>query len=260
LGKTPDYDALELEMVKAVAHANLTWARIENSMASLLEWLTGYSSDSTALHIYFVPSNTETRFKIVNAVAQIKWQDYTQHNLIGEWRILFAALNKAKDTRNKIAHGEIRVSSKRQRGTVRWQARLTALSYDLNRRRKEEMPRQWSGLSVSDVMATGTLFFALALRIEEMIGYWRNQTTGQHTTLPEIFARIVDRRLATAPQPSGQKTPKPEAPPEASPRLLWRRRSALIRLLVRRAIQLKEFGPSCHARRLSHVAPRLSSR
>ena len=195
-----EYEALNQAMVNAVARANVTWARVKNSMAGLLEWLLGYSADSIALHIYFAPNNTETRFKIVDVVAMVKWRDYKNHDLIYEWNAIFVPLGRVKETRNRIAHGEISVASKKRGSKWVYQARLTATSFDIARRQKEESPRQWPGMSVHDVMATADLQYSLALRIEEMRNYWRAYSIGPRESLPEIYVRIVERRQNTPPQ------------------------------------------------------------
>lgn len=77
-----DTQAMYESMYTALAHVNMTWGRIENAMAALLEQLVGWSADHAALHIYFAPNNTETRFKIVDTLAKLKWQEYSAFNLI----------------------------------------------------------------------------------------------------------------------------------------------------------------------------------
>ena len=208
----PDLQKMAEAMDLAIAQANTSWARVENAMASLLEWLLDYSTDNVALHIYFAPSNTETRFKIVDAVARVKWKDYKTHDLLAEWVPIFTDLGRAKDVRNRIAHGQVECPGRKVKGgNLKYQARLTALSFDLARRQRERKPRQWPGMSVHDVKATVSRFFWLAVRIEEMGEYyWMASSTGQHASLPEKFARIIERRLNSGPLSSDLNPPKPK--------------------------------------------------
>jgi hypothetical protein len=212
----PDLQKLADVMSLAVANANTSWARVENAMAGLLEWLLGYSSDNVALHVYFAPSNTETRFKIVDAAAQVKWKGHTAHNLLAEWTPIFQALGRAKEARNRIAHGEVKIASQTRRGSKTYQARLTVLSFDIARKRKEAKPRQWPGMSLRDVKATADRFFWLAVQIEEMREYWKAYSIGPQSSLPEIFARIVERRQNSGPLSADLKPPKPKRQPQSS--------------------------------------------
>src|SRR5207244_2572060 len=93
----PDLQKLAEAMSIAIGNANTTWARVENAMAGLLEWLLGYSTDNVALHVYFAPSNTETRFKIVDAAVQVKWKNYSTHDLLAEWVPIYESLGRAKE-------------------------------------------------------------------------------------------------------------------------------------------------------------------
>lgn len=196
------------QMYIAIAHANTSWARVENAMASLLEWLLGYSSDNVALHIYFAPNNTETRFKIVDTVARLQWQNYSTHDLVTEWMAIKTAVDRAKEVRNRIAHGEVHGPGRKIRGKWVTQVRLTPSSFDIGRRFKEWKPRQWPGLSLHDVKAASDRFFWLAVRIEEMRDYWMAQAIGPQTSLPGRFARIKERRLNSGPLSIDLNPPK----------------------------------------------------
>jgi hypothetical protein len=195
-------------MYIAIAHANTSWARVENAMASLLEWLLGYSSDKVALHIYFAPNNTETRFKIVDTVARLNWQNYSTHDLLTEWAAIKIAVDRAKEVRNRIAHGEVHGPGRKIRGKWVTQVRLTPSSFDIGRRVKEWKPRQWPGLSLHDVKAASDRFFWLAVRIDEMRDYWMAQAIGPQTSLPGRFARIKERRLNSGPLSIDLNPPK----------------------------------------------------
>jgi hypothetical protein len=211
----PDFAAMSQAMYSAIAQANTSWARIENAMAGLLEALLGYSRDYIALHIYFAPNNTETRFKIVDTVARVKWRNYETHKLISEWASIYTAVGRVKETRNRIAHGEIEYPGRLKRGKLTHQARLTASSFDVGRRQKEDKPRQWPGMSVHDVKATADRFYWLALRIEEMREYWKAHSMGQHASLPGIFRRIEGRRRTGGPLVSDPKAQELKAPPRS---------------------------------------------
>jgi hypothetical protein len=151
----PDLQKMFEKMSLTIVQANTAWARVENAMAGLLEKLLGdYSKENIALHIYFAPNNTETRFKIVDTVARVKWQNHKTHDLLGEWNLIHASLGRAKDVRNRLAHGEIQTPGRQIDGKLKFQSRLTASSWDVGRRAKEDNPRQWPGMSVRDVKAT----------------------------------------------------------------------------------------------------------
>jgi hypothetical protein len=199
-------------MYNAVAQASTCWARIENAMAGLLEWLLGYSSDYEALHIYFAPTNTETRFKIVNTMARLRWEKYATHDLKSEWASIINALSHAKDVRNRIAHGEVHGHGRKKRGKLVRQIRLTASPFDVARQFKEPK-NQWPGMSVNDVKGAADRFFWVAVRIEEMRDYWMAQAIGPQTSLPGIFVRIIERRQNSGPLSIDLKPPKQKVRP-----------------------------------------------
>jgi len=190
----PDLQKLAQQMYDAVTKSYICWGRLENSMAGLLEWLIGYSSDNVGLHVYFAPSNTETRFAIVDAAARAKWKNYKAHDLFSEWQDIKISIDRAKLSRNRIAHGQIDVRSRMSKGKSKWQARLTASSWDIGRTHAEHKPRQWPGMSVHDVTSAADRFFWLAVRVDEMKEYWKCHNLRQNATLPARFASIVERR------------------------------------------------------------------
>ena len=114
----PDLQKLFEKMSLALVQCNTSWSRVENAMAGLLESLLSWSADNVALHVYFAPNNTETRFKIVDTVARLKWQNYSAHDLMAEWTSIFTALGKAKEVRNRLAHGEIQIPGRKLEGDV----------------------------------------------------------------------------------------------------------------------------------------------
>jgi len=219
MAKAPqDLQAMWDDMAKAVAQADTAWSRIENAMASLLEKLIGSYNDTIALHIYFAPSNTETRFKIVDAAAQVKMTDKkVPDDLFAEWNIVFNAVGRAKEVRNRIAHGEIQTPGQKRKGELVFQARLTASSFDISRRLKEPRPPQWPGLSTNQVRATADRFYWLAVRLEEIGRYWQGYSLRwKQPPLPETFACIVERRRNSGPLTADLTSPKPKRQPPAS--------------------------------------------
>ena len=114
----PDLQKLFEKMSLALVQCNTSWSRVENAMAGLLESLLSWSADNVALHVYFAPNNTETRFKIVDTVARLKWQNYSAHDLMAEWTSIFTALGKAKEVRNRLAHGEIQIPGRKIKGKL----------------------------------------------------------------------------------------------------------------------------------------------
>jgi hypothetical protein len=238
----PDLQKMFEKMSLTIVQANTAWARVENAMAGLLEKLLGdYSKGNIALHIYFAPNNTETRFKIVDTVARVKWQNHKTHDLLGEWNLIHASLGRAKDVRNRLAHGEIQTPGRQIDGKLKFQSRLTASSWDVGRRAKEDNPRQWPGMSVRDVKATADRFFWLAIRIEEVAGYWQTCSLGwKQPPLSEIFARIVDRRQNSGPLSADLKSPKPKGQPQPSKALKAPKLSSKQRRLQALAAQAKK--------------------
>jgi hypothetical protein len=207
------------DMAMAIAQADTAWSRAENAVATLLEKLLGRSDDSIALHIYFTPGNTETRFKIVNAVAQVKMANADMpDDLLTEWNRAFKVLGKSKDVRNRIAHSEIQIKTQDRIGEKVHQIRLTALSFDIARKLKEPKPPQWPGLSINEVRATADRFLRLAYRIEEIGKYWQTYSLRWiRPPLPEIFARIVEHRIRQNVPLTGQTKPK-HRPPASRPK------------------------------------------
>src|SRR5262249_44977808 len=67
-------------MYNAIAAANTSWSRVENAMASLLEWLLGYStSDGLRLTKAFIRiENARLRRRIVDLVQEIAPEDDTK--------------------------------------------------------------------------------------------------------------------------------------------------------------------------------------
>jgi hypothetical protein len=165
------------------------------------------------------------------------------HDLLSEWKIVFKALGAAKETRNRLAHGEIQMPGRQIRGKLQHQARLTASSFDIGRTWKEAKPKQWPGLSVRDVMATANLFFWLAVRIEEIARYWETYSLRwKQPPLPDIYARIVDRRRIGPPPLDDQTSPKPKVlPPASQPKPKGPRLSAKQRRLA--ALERKKLKP-----------------
>jgi hypothetical protein len=210
-------DTLDFQpMYNAMAQANICWARIENAMASLLEQLLGYSPDHEALHIYFTPRNTETRFKIVDTMAMLRWEKYATHDLRSEWISIRTALGRAKELRNRIAHGEVQGPGRKVGEKWVHYVRLTASSFDVGRRHKEPK-NQLPGMSVKDVENAAARFFWLAIRVEAMRDYWRVHSIGQQTSLPSIFLRIEENRRSSPPLQADPNQPKPPFQPQ-SPR------------------------------------------
>jgi hypothetical protein len=205
------------DMTKAIVAANTGWARVENAMATLLEKLIGYTTDHVGFHIYFAPNNTETRFRIVDTLARIKIANKdVPHELLSEWEKVHAALFKAKETRNRIAHSQINTPGRKRKGKWVYQTRLMASSFDIGRN-QQERPDQWPGMSIRDVKATADRFFWLAVRIEEIARYWETYSLRwTQPPLPEVFARIVERRQNLGPLQADLKPPKPKSRPQSS--------------------------------------------
>lgn len=150
----PDHPDVE-KMRLAVGAALMNWGDLENALAHFLRDLLQHPDNSIAPVIYFAPNNTETRLYIVDGIVNHILCHTTIH--FGEelylcWQKVLSRINKSKDSRNRLAHGQIVTWQKNDKPHVR----LTASIYDVSRFRKDfgQMP----GISLNDVEQIGKKF------------------------------------------------------------------------------------------------------
>ena len=158
----PDIEKMRL----AVGTALMNWGDLENALAKFLEDLMQHPDHSIAAVIYFAPNNTETRLYIVdNVINHILCHTSMVfgQELFLCWQKVLGRINKAKESRNRLAHGQI----------IDWHlpsgkghARLTGSIYDISRFRKES--GQMPGISLNDVKQIGDHFHSLSEMIHEV--------------------------------------------------------------------------------------------
>lgn len=153
----------ETESMKAaIAQAMMTWAELENSLAAVLERLLGAPPvQRLGYAIYYTPSATETRFQIVTNVVKrvFPYNSAFGAELMACWHTFRARLNKAKSTRNAIAHGNVRAYGMGE--PVEYRVRLVHPILDVNREEKPIVPMKWPGMSLEEVEGAAPRFQAL---------------------------------------------------------------------------------------------------
>lgn len=198
----------------AVGTALLNWGDLENVLARFLLDLMQHPDGNIAAVIYFAPNNTETRLYIVDNVANHIFC-HTPINFGRElhlcWQKVLGRINKAKESRNRLAHGQV----------LEWHlpsgkafARLTGSVYDVSRFRKES--GQMPGISLNDVTQIGDHFHRLSeevghltsvlksVRVEPVFPTSRDKVRELairlKTSVPSLGVRF-DKGLPAQPQP-----------------------------------------------------------
>lgn len=139
-------------MREAVLNSSLNWADLENSLALLLRSLMRGTLEEIPFVIYFAPSNTETRIKIVDAVFEHLIFDGVDSALLEKcFKKILEKIHRVKDSRNKIVHGQIVTVGR----ALKQEVRLTGTLFDVSRLRKsldkQNGRPQLHGMSVNDV-------------------------------------------------------------------------------------------------------------
>ena len=174
-----------IRMRHAIGNALMNWSHVENALAKFLEDLLQHPDHSIPHVIYFAPNNTETRLYIVDGVATHILGHTPMsfgHELLLCWQKVLSRINKAKESRNRLAHGQIIEWHKDERVHIR----LAASVYDVSRFRKET--GQMVGISIHDVEQISTKF-------EELIGliYTVRYEIHRTRTEPFVFPASRDR-------------------------------------------------------------------
>ena len=100
--------ALKMELLRlrlAISSAIDTWAIVEHELSALLQILINDDNGIVGSAIYYAPSNTETRIRIVDTAvgAAIFYRHYGQA-VVECWKKVLVRIQRAKRPRNKIAH------------------------------------------------------------------------------------------------------------------------------------------------------------
>jgi hypothetical protein len=155
-------------MEQGIALSTTGWSVLEAAFAHLLSASIDPPDEFLGYTIYYSPSNTETRFRIVDAVfREILAAHPEREQIVATWATIINAVYRAKDTRNKIAHGTL-CSISGRRPSVRL---VDPIYSAASRQRDAKRPRQLPGLSAHDVNQAAGNFFDLARRVEAMVPY-----------------------------------------------------------------------------------------
>lgn len=227
----------EAEMREAVGAATLAWSELEHRFAYGLDYLLrqpyGFNvqmvgSSDLGVAIYYTATNAETRIAIVDTIFR-RSVPYFMHGraIVRCWAKLLERTNRAKGTRNKIAHGHMKWVGLAPSNKV--SLRITPPAYwdepsieeppppSLERPRRPPRP-QYPGMSISDVRSAAKTFADLQTSVEKMFGVikevrkvpfdWR----ASRRKLLELGYRLNLKREELI----GQNPPIPGDPPEPS--------------------------------------------
>jgi hypothetical protein len=183
----------------SVAAATLNWGDLENSIVRFFRDLIQSEDLSLAPIIYFAPSNTETRLYIVDAVAHHILSGGYRFIKFGEealtcWTAILSKINKAKEGRNKIAHGQILEIPGRKT-----HFRLTSSIYDIGRFTKEPLHPQLPGLSQHDVQEIADKFHELHNLVDELTNVIRALRDPDDQASPEKLRSLAIRLKTSIP-------------------------------------------------------------
>ena len=183
---------------EGILSVTMGWAALENAVATILESILGPSDKTLGFSVYFTPGNAETRFDIVDRTlrAVIVGSPH-EPAILKEWKHLFNKLNSARQTRNKIIHGNIATVYIRGKN----HARLTPPIFDFQRMAGRSKNMQLPGMSAHDVTAAGTRIWDLDKWVDLMYGaisaFKADDTKALQKTLLELAIR---RQKKAAPQ------------------------------------------------------------
>jgi hypothetical protein len=159
------------KMEAAILAIHWRWARLEDAMAGLLNVALAERPFDGRLDIsgdgfliYFTPTNTETRFRIVDTIIRFRFARLPLP--LGYWATLWERLGGVQGTRNRVIHGNVVTIAVPIKGGPRAKnhVRLTASLWD--RARFDRVKRgQLNGMSAHDVQASAN---AMGRLIEDL--------------------------------------------------------------------------------------------
>jgi len=183
-------DPLEPERARmrvAVAEITFAWADLENASVLILRTMMG-DSGYLASPIYFAANNLETRLRIIDAAFRRFLEGHSRETEILEiWGQLQNAVNRQKDVRNKIAHGEMITHI---RGDGRRYIRLTASLLDHERFRESRRRKQLPGMSAHDIEKSTATIDALKERLQIVFRLSRALMSENEEALSGILAQL----------------------------------------------------------------------
>jgi hypothetical protein len=148
---------------ESVASISFAWANVENAMVMLLYAILRDDQGRFSSAIYFAPNAIETRFRIVDkAIIELADSTCCEKEIIASWSKVLSKLNALKQTRNRIAHGQISTMSSEGENHVR----LTNPIYNIQEARRYRRRRQIPGLTSSDLETHLSLLYKAIEKIE----------------------------------------------------------------------------------------------
>jgi hypothetical protein len=200
---------------EGVALITFAWANVENAMAMLLHAILRDDQGRFSSAIYFTPSAIETRFNIVNkAFHELLDGTPVEKELSEVGSKIFSKLQKLKETRNKVAHGQV-VTSGSLNGKNH--VRLMHPIFNVQKSREAFRAGQLAGLTASDLEKHLAIVSQLVTRLEVLRSIVDLIHEGDFATwrqkVPELTA---DLHRATNPQSDAPNSPVPQSRPRSS--------------------------------------------
>jgi hypothetical protein len=173
---------------EAVSTIIMAWAQLENTLAILLSKIINDPSGQFAFAIYFAPSNTETRIRIIDATFSVLISASKQHHqqIAAAWQTIRNTINRLKDTRNAVAHGHITTCSRYNRS----HARLTPPMFNFKPFAIAHEKRQLPGLGSADINQSTERIIKINLALVDFGFICDALHRGDDLTSPEILRRI----------------------------------------------------------------------
>ncbi len=204
----------EAQINSAVAELFGKWADLEDRHAVILETIIG--DPNVAFRIYFAPSNTETRLRIVDAavVGMITGRSRinprgTRERILECWRRINASVQRLKNTRNTVAHGHLGTISTPRKDHTRW----LSPKYDIAR---WGATGQIDGLSVNDIQNCATAIERVIKQMWVFDDVLRGLKGLHKSPLPQILDELESSFSTAPPRSVDPADTTPEVPPEPS--------------------------------------------
>lgn len=209
------------KMRLAIAGAVMAWGDLENSLAGLLATILNTPNYQMPYAVYYAPSNTETRLSIIdNVITHLDRLSDETPRILACWDSLRTKIDRSKNTRNKIVHGNVVTMSSSGQN----RCRLTSPIFDYTRRAQRELvaaaeTRQFLGMSSHDVEAAAKVFSGRSKQVKalsELIIADRKAPFGPSTWRHKLVGLEADLNLTAAHKDA--QTPKAQPPrPRSSP-------------------------------------------
>ena len=214
----PKEQRLEFRRLReAILELLHTWADIETHFSVLLGEILGDVPRAPLLAsaIYFAPSGIDARFRIVDGALTVAIRELDARDHVAAlWARLLVSLNRSKNVRNAVAHGQISlIIGNRKR---RSQARLLPPAGDIFRLDEKIQRRQLPGLSSNDLRQSARKAYNLAEAVGEITRWLAAARRSDTDTSREILAGLEDRLRTSDPQQGAPKKPKRPRPPRSS--------------------------------------------